>query len=183
MDLARSVQEVTEIAMLRMARHVHRETRKKNLCFAGGVRLNCVGNGRLLREGPFEKIWIQPAAGDAGGALGAALSVWYQHLDKPRRVSEVCRRRLDGMKGSCLGPAASADQIRTLLDSLDARYRRLPTRDMIGSVAAELANEKVVGWFQGRMEFGPRALGARSILGDPRSQKMQSMRNLKIKYR
>ena len=183
MDLARSVQEVTEIAMLRMARHVHKETRRKNLCLAGGVALNCVGNGRLLREGPFEKIWIQPAAGDAGGALGAALSVWYQHLDKPRRVSEVCRGRLDGMKGAYLGPAAPADEIQTLLDSLDARYRRLPTRDMIGSVAAELANEKIVGWFQGRMEFGPRALGGRSILGDPRSQKMQSMMNLKIKYR
>ena len=183
MDLARSVQEVTEIAMLRMARHVHKETGKKNLCMAGGVALNCVGNGRLLREGPFEEIWIQPAAGDAGGALGAALSVWYQHLDKPRSVQDVCQGRIDGMKGSYLGPAASADEIQTLLDGLDARYRRLPQRGMIESVAAELANEKVVGWFQGRMEFGPRALGGRSILGDPRSRKMQSMMNLKIKYR
>ena len=183
MDLARSVQEVTEIAMLRMARHVHKETGKKNLCLAGGVALNCVGNGRLLREGPFEEIWIQPAAGDAGGALGAALSVWYQHLDQPRNVADVCGGRIDGMKGSYLGPAASAHEIQTLLDGLDARYRRLPQRDMIESVAAELANEKVVGWFQGRMEFGPRALGGRSILGDPRSKKMQSMMNLKIKYR
>ena len=183
MDLARSVQEVTEIAMLRMARHVQKETGRKKLCMAGGVALNCVANGRLLREGPFEEIWIQPAAGDAGGALGAALSVWYQHLDKPRRVSEVCKGRLDGMKGSYLGPAASTDEIQTLLDGFDARYRRLPAQDVIESVAAELADEKVVGWFQGRMEFGPRALGGRSILGDPRSQKMQSMMNLKIKYR
>ena len=183
MDLARSVQEVTEIAMLRMARHVQKETGRKKLCMAGGVALNCVANGRLLREGPFEEIWIQPAAGDAGGALGAALSVWYQHLDKPRRVSEVCKGRLDGMKGSYLGPAASTNEIQTLLDGFDARYRRLPAQDVIESVAAELADEKVVGWFQGRMEFGPRALGGRSILGDPRSQKMQSMMNLKIKYR
>ena len=183
MDLARSVQEVTEIAMLRMARHVHKETGRKNLCMAGGVALNCVANGRLLREGPFENLWIQPAAGDAGGALGAALSVWYQHLDQPRDVAEVCGGRIDGMKGSYLGPAASTDEIQTLLDGFDARYRRLPTADVIESVAAELAAEKVVGWFQGRMEFGPRALGGRSILGDPRSRKMQSMMNLKIKYR
>ena len=183
MDLARSVQEVTEEAMLRMARHVHKETGERNLCLAGGVALNCVANGRLLREGPFDHLWIQPAAGDAGGALGAALSAWYQYLDKPRDVSRVCRGRMDGMKASYLGPEFSATEIAGFLDSQGAKYRRVPTDEMVRWSAKQLAAEKVVGWFQGRMEFGPRALGARSILGDPRSQKMQSMMNLKIKYR
>ena len=183
MDLARSVQEVTELAMLRMAKHVYQETRRKNLCLAGGVALNCVGNGRLLREGPFENIWIQPAAGDAGGALGAALSAWYQYLDNPRRAKQVCGGRIDGMKAAYLGPSFSAGEIREFLDGMGARYHRLSRRDLIATAARELASEKVVGWFQGRMEFGPRALGARSILGDPRSTKMQSMMNLKIKYR
>ena len=183
MDLARSVQEVTELAVLRMAKHIHKETGRKNLCMAGGVALNCVGNGRLLREGPFENIWIQPAAGDAGGALGAALSAWYQYLDNPRRAKQVCGGRIDGMKASYLGPSFSAAEIQGFLDGMGARYHRLSRKDLVATAAVELASEKVVGWFQGRMEFGPRALGARSILGDPRSTKMQSLMNLKIKYR
>ncbi|HWS53763.1 MAG TPA: carbamoyltransferase [Pyrinomonadaceae bacterium] len=183
MDLARSVQEVTEEAMLRMARHAHRVTGEKNLCLAGGVALNCVGNGRILREGPFEKIWAQPAAGDAGGSLGAALSVWHQYLGRERRVEEVCRGRADGMRGAYLGPEFSADDIEESLVTLGARYRRVPRGELARAVARLLADEKVVGWFQGRMEFGPRALGARSILGDPRSPRMQSQMNLKIKFR
>jgi carbamoyltransferase len=183
MDLARSVQEVTEEAMLRMARHAHKETGEKNLCLAGGVALNCVGNGRLLREGPFENIWIQPAAGDAGGALGAALSAWYQYLDKPRTAAHVCRGRIDGMHASYLGPSFSPSEIQEQLDALGASYRRLSRQELASWAAGQLADEKVVGWFQGRMEFGPRALGARSILGDPRSTKMQAMMNLKIKFR
>ncbi len=183
MDLARSVQEVTEISMMRMAQHVHRETGEKNLCLAGGVALNCVGNGRLLREGPFEKVWIQPAAGDAGGSLGAALSVWYQYLGNPRDTREVCQGRSDGMRGSYLGPEFSGREIQSFLDSAGASYRRLNRSALVEHVAEQLASEKVVGWFQGRMEFGPRALGARSILGDPRSPRMQSQMNLKIKYR
>jgi carbamoyltransferase len=183
MDLARSVQEVTELAMLRMARHVHRETGEKNLCLAGGVALNCVGNGRLLREGPFEKVWIQPAAGDAGGSLGAALSVWYQYLGNERNTESVCRGRSDGMRGSYLGPDYTSDEIRAFLDGAGARYRRLERPALIETIARLLSDEKVVGWFQGRMEFGPRALGARSILGDPRSPRMQSQMNLKIKFR
>ena len=177
MDLARSVQEVTETAMLRMARHVHQVTGERNLCLAGGVALNCVGNGRILREGPFERIWIQPAAGDAGGALGAALSVWHQHLDNPRTAN------VSSMSGSYLGPEFSNDQIRAYLDSAGAAYQQVGHRDLAARTAALLADEKVVGWFQGRMEFGPRALGARSILGDPRSARMQSVMNLKIKFR
>ena len=183
MDLARSVQDVTELAMLRMARHVHKETGEKNLCLAGGVALNCVGNGRVLREGPFDKIWIQPAAGDAGGALGAALSVWYQHLGNSRSTVQVCRGGIDGMKGSYLGPSYSQGDIEAFLEGSGATYRRLPRREVIEKAARALANEKVVGWFQGRMEFGPRALGARSILGDPQSSKMQSLMNPKIKFR
>jgi carbamoyltransferase len=183
MDLARSVQEVTEIAMLRMARHVHQVTGEKNLCLAGGVALNCVGNGRILREGPFEKLWIQPAAGDAGGALGAALSVWYQYLGKARNVSAMCRGQVDGMKGSYLGPEFTDEELEQYLRLRGAVYHRLDRRSMLEQVAQKLADEKVVGWFQGRMEFGPRALGSRSILGDPRSQRMQAMMNLKIKFR
>ncbi|HEY9284547.1 MAG TPA: carbamoyltransferase [Pyrinomonadaceae bacterium] len=183
MDLARSVQDVTEEAMLRMARHVHRETGERNLCLAGGVALNCVGNGRILREGPFERVWIQPAAGDAGGSLGAALSVWHQYLGNARDVAEVCGGHADGMRGAYLGPSFSADEIQRFLDSVGARYRRVARAEVADEVARLLAGEKVVGWFQGRMEFGPRALGARSILGDPRSPRMQSQMNLKIKYR
>jgi len=178
MDLARSVQEVTEEAMLRMARHIHQETRERNLCMAGGVALNCVGNGRLLREGPFENLWIQPAAGDAGGALGAALSVWHQYENQPRRAPSG-----DAMRGSYLGPEFSNDEIEARLGSVGGRYRRLQKTETARTAAQALADGKVVGWFQGRMEFGPRALGGRSILGDPRSTKMQSVMNLKIKYR
>jgi carbamoyltransferase len=183
MDLARSVQEVTEEAMLRMARHVQRETGERNLCLAGGVALNCVGNGRILREGPFEKVWIQPAAGDAGGSLGAALSVWHQYLGNERRAEDVCRGRSDGMSGAYLGPEFGADEIEEFLVTVGARYRRVRAAELSEAVARLLADEKVVGWFQGRMEFGPRALGARSILGDPRSPRMQSQMNLKIKFR
>jgi carbamoyltransferase len=183
MDLARSVQEVTEEAMLRMARHVHRETGERSLCLAGGVALNCVGNGRILREGPFEHVWIQPAAGDAGGALGAALSVWYQYLGRGRRVEEVCRGRADGMRGAYLGPEFDGDEIEEFLVTTGVGYRKVARGELAEEVARLLAAEKVVGWFQGRMEFGPRALGARSILGDPRSPRMQSQMNLKIKFR
>jgi carbamoyltransferase len=183
MDLARSVQEVTEEAMLRMARHVQKETGERNLCLAGGVALNCVGNGRILREGPFENVWVQPAAGDAGGSLGAALSVWYQYLGRERRVADVCRGRADGMSGAYLGPEFTQDELEEFLLTVGARYRRVARAELSEAVARLLADEKVVGWFQGRMEFGPRALGARSILGDPRSPRMQSQMNLKIKFR
>src|SRR5919107_68896 len=172
MDLARSVQEVTEEAMLRMARHAHRETGERNLCLAGGVALNCVGNGRILREGPFENVWVQPAAGDAGGSLGAALSVWHQYLGNERRVGGVLKRKSDGMRGAYLGPEFTDDEIEESLVTLGARYRKVPHAELAETVARLLAEEKVVGWFQGRMEFGPRALGARSILGDPRSPRM-----------
>jgi carbamoyltransferase len=183
MDLARSVQEVTEMSMLRMANHVHKETGEKNLCLAGGVALNCVGNGRILREGPFENVWIQPAAGDAGGALGAALSVWYQYLGNKRDLAVVRGAHSDGMKGAYLGPSFSNEEIRQFLETTGANYRRLERSELADHVARLLADEKVVGWFQGAMEFGPRALGGRSILGDPRSPRMQAQMNLKIKFR
>ena len=183
MDLARSVQDVTELAVLRMGRHVHKQTGMKNLCMAGGVALNCVANGRLLREGPFEEIWIQPAAGDAGGALGAALSTWHQYYGQARDPEAAAKGDIDAMKGSYLGPSYSNEEIEAALGLLGAKYERLTTAEMLAETARALADEKVVGWFQGRMEFGPRALGARSILGDPRSAKMQSVMNLKIKYR
>jgi carbamoyltransferase len=189
MDLARSVQEVTELAMLRMARHVQKETGEKNLCLAGGVALNCVGNGRILRETNFENIWIQPAAGDAGGSLGAALSVWHQYLDQKRDLASTKTTgsarstRPDAMKGAYLGPSFENEEIRAFLETTGAVYRRVARAELAETVARMLAQEKVVGWFQGRMEFGPRALGARSILGDPRSPRMQSQMNLKIKFR
>ncbi|HZP42629.1 MAG TPA: carbamoyltransferase [Candidatus Binatia bacterium] len=179
MDIAASVQVVTEEIMLRMARHVHRETGMANLCLAGGVALNCVGNGRLLREGPFQRIWIQPAAGDAGGAVGVALAIRHKVLGHERRH----RSEGDGMRGSYLGPAFSDEEIRRFLDSVGAVYERLPMDEVIDRTARALAAEKVVGWFQGRMEFGPRSLGNRSILGDARSTRMQSVMNLKIKFR
>jgi carbamoyltransferase len=180
MDIAASIQQVTEDIMLRMARHVHAETGTKNLCLAGGVALNCVGNGRILREGPFENIWIQPAAGDAGGALGAALFVWYQLLGNERRVSG----KMDLQHGSLLGPRFADDEIRSFLDGVGAVYHHHTTDDaLVEQVAGLLASENVVGWFQDRMEFGPRALGARSIIGDARSTAMQSVMNLKIKFR
>ncbi len=179
MDLARSIQEVTEEVMLRLSRTMHRETGVDYLCMAGGVALNCVGNGRVLREGPFKGIWIQPAAGDAGGALGAALSAWHLYENKPRTANNV----KDQMKGSYLGPAFSNDEVEVRLKQLGAAYVRLGEKDLSTRVAEELAAGKVVGWFQGRMEFGPRSLGGRSILGDARNTKMQSVMNLKIKYR
>jgi carbamoyltransferase len=178
MDLAASIQQVTEEVVLRLGRTVHRELGAEHLCLAGGVALNCVANGRLLREGPYRDIWIQPAAGDAGGAVGAALSVWHEYLGKPREVSGS-----DAMRGSYLGPRFSEEAIRGYLDSVGARYTRLEDHDLMPRLAEILAEENVVGWLQGRMEFGPRALGGRSILGDPRSRRMQSVMNLKIKYR
>ncbi len=181
MDVARSIQEVTEEAMLRMARFAHRESGGlPNLCMAGGVALNCVGNGRVLREGPFERVWVQPAAGDAGGALGVALSLWHRFLGKERTVAADGS---DAMAGSYLGPGYADAEIARVLGDADAPYETLATDDLGGRVADLLADGKIVGWFQGRMEYGPRALGARSILGDPRSADMQSRMNLKIKYR
>jgi carbamoyltransferase len=179
MDLARSIQEVTEEVMLRLSRTLHRETGATNLCLAGGVALNCVGNGRILREGPFAGLWIQPAAGDAGGAVGAALSAWHTYEEKPR----VMNGGGDAMRGAYLGPAFSNQEIETWLAAREAPYRRFEDDALFDQVADLLAGEKVIGWFQGRMEFGPRALGGRSIIGDPRSTKMQSVMNLKIKYR
>jgi carbamoyltransferase len=179
MDLARSVQVVCEEIMLRMARTVHRETGMDRLCLAGGVALNCVGNGRLLREGPFKELWIQPAAGDAGGALGVAQLVWHRRERQPRRVAPG----KDSMKGAYLGPSYSDAEIEAYLRTVGASYRRLERTELLQTVARHLAEEKVVGWFNGRMEFGPRALGARSILGDPRSPRMQADMNIKIKFR
>ncbi len=179
MDLAASIQEVTEEIMLRSARHVHAETGQRNLCLAGGVALNCVGNGRILREGPFDNIWIQPAAGDAGGALGVALFIWHQLLGNARTPVQP-----DGQQGSLLGPRASPDAIKTFLDKVGAVYEEQPDDGALCDTVADLmVDEKVIGWFQGRMEFGPRALGARSIIGDARSSRMQSVMNLKIKFR
>jgi len=179
MDMAASVQNVTEQAMLRTAEHVQKQTGMKNLCLAGGVALNCVGNGRILRDGPFENVWIQPAAGDAGGALGVALFTWHQLLDKPRDTNA-----LDHQTGSLLGPHFEEDEIRPFLDGVEAKYHFIADEDeLCDQVSGYLADEKVVGWMQNRMEFGPRALGARSILGDARSEQMQSTMNLKIKFR
>jgi carbamoyltransferase len=179
MDLAASVQHVCEEIMLRMARTAHRETGLPNLCLAGGVALNCVGNGRILREGPFENIWIQPAAGDAGGALGVAQLIWHRHCSAHRQVTPG----RDTMRGAYLGPEFSPEEIEAYMDSVGAVYRRMERQPLLEKAADLLASENVVGWFQGRMEFGPRALGARSILGDPRSPAMQEQMNVKIKFR
>ena len=179
MDLARSVQVVCEEIMLRMARTAHLKTDAENLCLAGGVALNCVGNGRLLREGPFKRIWIQPAAGDAGGALGVAQLIAHRHLGIARKVNSES----DSMKGSYLGPEFPPDEIEAFLKATGAPYDRFSNGCLPGRVAELLAGEKIVGWFDGRMEFGPRALGARSILGDPRSPRMQADMNIKIKFR
>lgn len=179
MDLARSVQEVTEEVMLRMARHIHKETGHKNLCLAGGVALNCVGNGKILREGPFENIWIQPAAGDAGGALGAALFVWYQYLKNNR----ITNSEKDFQQGAYLGPEFKSGYIKNYLEKKRISYILLKDEEIPEKIADLIANQKVIGWFQGRMEFGPRALGNRSIIGDARSPKMQETVNLKIKFR
>jgi carbamoyltransferase len=178
MDIAASVQRVTEEVILRLSNTVHRELGVEYLCLAGGVALNCVANGRILREGRFRDLWVQPAAGDSGGALGAALAVWHEYHNNPRPAHDG-----DRMRGSYLGPASSNDEIRQFLDSVGAVYEYLYEDELLSSVAKLLADEKVVGWFEGRMEFGPRALGARSILGDPRSSRMQSVMNLKIKFR
>ncbi len=179
MDLARSVQAVTEMAMMNMARHVHKMTGMENLCLAGGVALNCVANGKMLREGPFKKIWIQPAASDAGGALGAALIAWYEYLDNTREVRESG----DGQKATLLGPSFSDEEIGAYLKENSIPYDRIAHEKVPAVVSNFLGEQKVIGWFQGRMEFGPRALGSRSILGDPRSEKMQSIINRKIKFR
>ena len=221
MDLARSVQEITEEVMLKMAAHAHQLTGQKHLCLAGGVALNCVANGRLLREGPFEDLWVQPAAGDAGGALGVALATWHRYLGRDRTSAEqagtwvsrttwaerqarqraqepddesggaatlvatppAIRPYADGMRGSFFGPSFSGDAIARLLDARGWPYRRVSPDALPAAVARLLASEQVVGLLQGRMEFGPRALGGRSILGDPRSPKMQATMNLKIKFR
>ncbi|HOC70445.1 MAG TPA: carbamoyltransferase N-terminal domain-containing protein, partial [Candidatus Hydrogenedentes bacterium] len=177
MDLASSIQVVTEEVMLKMARHVQRETGMKKLVLAGGVALNCVANGKVLRDSPFEDIWIQPCAGDGGNALGAALFTWHQLLGNPRTVTPRIQ------KASYLGPSYSDDEIQSFLDARKIPYRKLSREDLPEVVADLLSSEKVVGWHQGRMEYGPRALGARSILGDPRSRDMQTVLNLKIKFR
>jgi carbamoyltransferase len=179
MDLAASVQVVLEDVVLRMTRALVAETGKKNLCLAGGVALNCVANGRLLRDGHFERIWIQPAAGDAGGALGAALAAYHSFKGQPRKIDRCC----DNMKGSYLGPEFSQADIERRLTAAGARYVVLGDDKLLDACVEALESEKAVGWFQGRMEFGPRALGGRSILGDARSPKMQSMLNLKVKFR
>ena len=179
MDIAASVQAVTEEIVLKIAQTIHRETAVDHLCLAGGVSLNCVANGRLLREGPFKRLWVQPAAGDAGGALGCALAVWHQYADKPRQSSGA----MDRMRGAYLGPSFSSDEISAALDQLGAEYHVHRDEDLFSLLAELLDQGKVLGWFQGRMEFGPRALGARSIIGDPRKTDMQSVMNLKIKYR
>ena len=178
MDLAASVQSVTEEVMLRAARHVQKEGKTKNLCLAGGVALNCVANGRILRETEFENVWIQPAAGDAGGALGVAMFTWHQLLEKPRAV-----RPHDNQRGSLLGPRYSNETIRAFLDGVGATYEVHPEAALLDRVAGLMADGNVIGWFQGRMEYGPRALGSRSIIGDARNRDMQSTMNLKVKYR
>ena len=179
MDLARSVQEVTEMAMLKMARYVKKETGANYLTLAGGVALNCVANGKILRENIFDDIWIQPAAGDAGGALGAALFVWYQYLGNERNADD----RNDFQKGSYLGPEFTNEEIASYIEKSGALAEKLSDAEIIDTTAKLLNEKKVVGWFQGRMEFGPRALGNRSILGDARSPEMQRVMNLKIKFR
>jgi carbamoyltransferase len=197
MDLARSIQEITEEVMLKTVCFAHRETALKHLCLAGGVALNCVGNGRIMREGPFDEIWIQPAAGDAGGAVGIAFNLWHRYLGKPRTSAQATGAwrsqatmpagetapYADGMKGSFLGPAFSRDDVRAWLDDHGHRAVHLDWIAVADTVATLLTEGKVIGLMQGRMEFGPRALGGRSIIGDARSPKMQSVMNLKIKFR
>ena len=177
MDIASSIQAVTEEIVIKMTKDISTKYKIKNLCLAGGVALNCVANGKIKKEKVFNKIWIQPAAGDAGGSLGAALAYWHHELDKPRADFK------DQMKGSYLGPKFGSDQIEKELKLLKAKYQKYDVKEVIFLTAKELANEKTIGWFQGRMEFGPRALGGRSILADPRSAKMQKQLNLKIKFR
>ena len=179
MDIAASVQSVTEEIILKLTSSIAKETNISNLCLAGGVALNCVANGKILKNKIFKKIWIQPAAGDAGGSLGAALAFWYKELKKNRKLSS----NLDDMNGSYLGPSFSDEQIESTLKALGAKYEKFEEEKMLDEVSKALSNEKTAGWFQGRMEFGPRALGARSIIADPRSDKMQKELNLKVKFR
>lgn len=179
MDLARSLQELTDEVVLKMAKHIRRETGERNLCLAGGVALNCVANGLLLREKIFDDLWIQPAAGDAGGAVGAALLVWHSYLEKSREVDG----KTDGMSGAYLGPEFSNHEIKAFLEKRAIPFETIPHEKLTGRVADLIASEKVIGWFEGRMEFGPRALGSRSIVGDARSPKMQATMNVKIKFR
>lgn len=179
MDLARSIQVVTEKVIISMAGHVYARTGCENLCLAGGVALNCVANGKILREGPFKNIWIQPASSDAGGALGAALIAWHEYLEKPRSVSQG----VDSQKASLLGPSFSDQEIERYLVDNNIPYDKIPAGKVPETVSNLIAGQKVIGWFQGRMEFGPRALGARSIIGDARSREMQSLINRKIKFR
>ena len=179
MDLARSVQEVIEEIVLKIAKHVRNETGMKYLCLAGGVALNCVANGKLLRSGLFDDIWIQPAAGDAGGAVGCALFTWYQYLDNYRKVDN----ETDFMQGAYLGPEFNSDSIEKFLNKNKYSYQMLTDTELPEKIADLIANENIIGWFQGRMEFGPRALGSRTIIGDARSSEMQKTMNLKIKYR
>jgi len=178
MDVAASIQTVLDEAVLRLTRNLASKTGMRNLCMAGGVALNCVANGKVLGDGRFENIWIQPAAGDAGGAVGAAFAAYHQFMGKPRKVAAS-----DGMSGAFLGPAYAQSEIERRLTQAGARLAVLSEDDMIGTTARALADQRAVGWFQGRMEFGPRSLGARSILGDPRSPTMQKNLNLKVKYR
>jgi carbamoyltransferase len=179
MDIAASIQKVTEEIMLKIGRYVYDKSGQENLCMAGGVALNCVGNGRLLREGPFKEIWVQPSAGDAGGALGAALTIWHHYLDMPREVNG----KGDRQSGSYLGPCYSKDRIKGFLDDNGYPYKECLEDAICEEVAGRLEKGETIGWFQGRMEFGPRALGARSIIGDARNPGMQTKMNLKIKYR
>jgi carbamoyltransferase len=179
MDIARSIQDITEEIVLKLGNHVYKETGMKNLALAGGVALNCVANGKLLREGAFEKIWIQPASGDAGGALGSALIGWYNYFEKPRYAD----LKNDSQKGSYLGPEFSNDEILEFLNQKEINSKKIDDNEIPGTISGLIAQGKVIGWFQGRMEFGPRALGARSIIGDARSPKMQAQMNLKIKFR
>jgi carbamoyltransferase len=179
MDIARSIQEVTEEVMLKMAMHVYKQTGLENLCMAGGVALNCVGNGKILKKGPFKRLWVQPAAGDAGGALGAALAVWHEHLGHPREAGP----NHDLQQGTLLGPDIKDEDVKSLADAHGWVYEYLADDALAAKVAELVSREKVVGLCQGRMEFGPRALGSRSIIGDPRSQNMQSVLNLKVKFR
>ena len=178
MDIAASIQAVTEEVVLKLTRDLSKEYNIKNLCMAGGVALNCVANGKILKDKVFENIWIQPAAGDAGGSLGAALAYWYKELKKPRTIDEN-----DSMSGSYLGPKYNNEIIENKLKDLKGVFKKFSDLDLIKEVAAQLNNQKTIGWFQGRMEFGPRALGGRSILADPRSEKMQKVLNLKVKFR
>ena len=179
MDIAASVQLVIEKIVLRLVENIQKETKIKNLCLAGGVALNCVANGKIIKNKIFENVWIQPASGDAGGSLGAALAYWFQELSQPRIIDKFN----DSMNGSYLGPRFSEVEIEKDLNLLGAKFKKYNDKELIEKIANELNNEKIVGWFQGRMEFGPRALGCRSIIADPRSEKMQKNLNLKIKYR